>query len=255
MTLIDSHAHYENKRYDQDRHQLLQELPQKGVELIINVGCDFWCSQASIELAEQYPHVYATVGIHPHYAKVLDEEKLVQLKSWCAHPKVVALGETGLDFYHDFSPRDVQRHWFKRQLELAAEVDIPVAIHSRDANDEVFKFISDSTVRTGVIHSFSSDAAFALAYVQMGFHIGISGVVTFDKTDTLKDAVAAIPLTRILMETDAPYLTPVPYRGKRNESQYLSYVAETIADIKGVTVEEVCRQTSANVREVFPKIK
>jgi len=255
MTLIDSHAHYENKRYDQDRHALIPALPSKGVELIINVGCDMSCSGASIELAEQYPHVYATVGCHPHYAKDLTEQKLEQLKDWCAHPKVVAFGETGLDFYHDFSPRDVQRHWFRRQLETASEVNIPVAIHSRDANDEVFEIIQKSSVRNGVIHSFSGDAVLALEYVKMGFHIGISGVVTFDKTDTLKEAVAAIPLECILLETDAPYLTPVPYRGKRNESHYLAYVAETIAEIKGTTVEEVCKQTSANVREVFPKVK
>lgn len=251
MKFIDSHAHYNSKQFNSDRSALLNALPTKGVELIINVGYDLPSSRASIKLAEEYPHVYATVGVHPHDAKSLTDKGLETLKHLCKHEKVVALGEIGLDFYHNFSPADVQRDWFVRQLELAHQVDIPVAIHSRDANDEVFAIIEKSPVRQGVIHSFSGDAVLAAAYVEMGFYIGISGVVTFDKATTLKQAVAAIPLDRILMETDAPYLTPAPYRGKRNESPYLVYVAREIARIKGISPEEVCMQTSENVKKLF----
>ena len=251
MTFIDSHAHYNNKQFNPDRSNLLKALPEKGVELIINVGYDLPSSRASIKLAEEYPHVYASVGVHPHDAKSLTDKGLEILKNLCKHEKVIALGETGLDFYHNFSPADVQRKWFAHQLELAHEIDMPVIIHSRDANDEVFAIIEKSSVRQGVIHSFSGDATLAAAYVEMGFYIGISGVVTFDKATTLKQAVATIPLERILMETDAPYLTPVPYRGKRNESPYLVYVAREIAEIKGTSPEEVCRQTSENVKKLF----
>jgi len=251
MTLIDSHAHYEHGRFKQDRDALLKSMPNKGVKLIINTGCDLPSSHDSIALADAHPHVYATVGVHPHEAKTLDEKNLETIKKLCSHSKVVALGEIGLDFHYDFSPRDVQRFWFKRQLELAQEINKPVVIHSREANDEVFDAIQKSPVRTGVIHSFSGDAKLALKYVKLGFYIGIGGVVTFDKSGQLQEVVAQIPLEHILLETDAPYLTPAPFRGKRNESHYLFYVAETIAKIKGTDQETVCRQTTKNVKDLF----
>jgi len=251
MQLIDSHAHYDHKRFDADRHGLLLSMPAKSVELIINVGCDLQSSQESIRLAEKYPFIYATVGVHPHDAKSLTPTILENLKQLCKHKKAVAFGEIGLDFHHDFSPRDTQRNWFKRQLELAEELDIPVVIHSREAHNEVFETISRSRVRRGVIHSFSGDATLACEYVKLGFHIGVSGVVTYDKTNQLQTAVAAIPLTNILLETDAPYLTPVPYRGKRNESHYLFHVAAEIAKIKNVETNTVCLQTTKNVKALF----
>jgi len=251
MHLIDSHAHYDHKRYNADRNALLNSLPSRGVDMIINVGCSLPSSQASVKLAEAYSHVYATVGVHPHEAKTLTDAGLEEIKHLCAHEKVVAVGEIGLDFHYDFSPRDVQRYWFKRQLQLAHEMDMPVAIHSREASQEVFDMISESPVRNGVLHSFSGDAQLAAAYVNLGFHIGISGVVTFDKSGQLQAVVAAIPLEKILLETDAPYLTPAPFRGKRNESQYLTYVAEAIAKTKGIDAESVCRQTNENVVTLF----
>lgn len=249
--IIDSHAHYDHKRFASDRDVLLKSMPQKGVELIINVGCDLPSSQTSIKLAEKYPHVYATVGVHPHDAKTLTQAGLETLRQLCIHEKVVAFGEIGLDFYHDFSPRDHQREWFKSQLRLAEELDMPVVIHSRDAGDEVFDIIINSRVRCGVLHSFSGDAALACEYVKLGFHIGISGVVTFDKSGQLQNAVAAIPLESILLETDAPYLTPAPHRGKRNESHYLVHVAAEIAKIKRLETDAVCLQTSKNVKTLF----
>jgi len=249
--IIDSHAHYDNKRFKEDADILVTSLPSKGVELVINVGCDMQTSKNSIKLAKKYPHVYATVGVHPHSSKTLNEENLQKLKELTKNEKVVAVGEIGLDFYHDFSPRDIQRQWFKHQLELADELDLPVIIHSREANQEVFDTILYSDVRKGVIHSFSGDWKLALRYVELGFFIGISGVVTFDKTNQLQSAVKEIPLDRILMETDCPYLTPAPHRSKRNDSTMLVYVAEAIAQIKDVTVDTVCNQTAKNVCTLF----
>ena len=250
--IADSHAHYDHKRFKEDVDTFVPALPSNGVGLVINVGCDMHTTKESIKLAKKYPHVYATVGVHPHSAKSLNEENLQILKEMATtNDKVVAIGEIGLDFFHDFSPRDVQREWFKRQLEMAHELDLPVVIHSREANAEVFDTILYSDVRKGVIHSFSGDWKLALRYVELGFFIGISGVVTFDKTNTIQSAVKEIPLDRILMETDCPYLTPAPHRSKRNDSTMLVYVAEAIAQIKGETVGTVCAQTTKNVCSLF----
>ena len=251
MGIIDSHAHYENPRYDEDRDALLSSMPAMGVDAIINVAWDVASSHKAIALAEAYPFIYATVGVHPHEAKTLTEAGLDTLKSLCAHPKVVGFGEIGLDYHYEFSPRDVQRYWFKRQLEAAHELGMPVAIHSREADTDVFETIQAGPVRRGVLHSFSGDADLAQAYVDMGFYLGISGVVTFDKTGKLQAVIEKIPLEKLLLETDAPYLTPKPFRGKRNESQYLSYVADAIASIKGIPIETVCRQTAENTKQLF----
>ena len=249
--IIDSHAHYENKRFSPDRHALISSMPSLGIELIINSGCDLPSTLECIALAEEYPFVYATAGVHPHEAKTLTDANLEIIKTHCTHKKVVALGEIGLDFHYDFSPRDVQRHWFKRQLIAATEVDLPVVIHSREADDEVFEIIKASPVRRGVIHSFSGDALLAQKYVDMGFYIGINGVITFDKTGRLAGVVKTIPLDKLLLETDAPYLTPAPYRGKRNQSNYLTHVAEKIAELQEIDVKTVCDQTSKNVRQLY----
>jgi len=253
MRLIDSHAHYDHKRFASDRDSLLKSMPSRGVDMIINTGCDLPSSKASVKLAEAYSHIYATVGVHPHEANTLSEEGLETIKHLCAHKKVIAIGEIGLDFYYDFSPRDIQRHWFKRQLQLAHEVQMPVVIHSREANEEVYEIICQSPVRNGVIHCFPGDAQLAIAYTNLGFYIGIGGVITYDKTGKLQSVADAVPLEKILLETDAPYLTPAPFRGKRNESQYLIHVAEEIAKIKGIGVETVCKQTNENVKSLFVK--
>jgi TatD DNase family protein len=248
---FESHAHYDDRRFDGDRYELLAALPGKGVAQIINAGADLPSSKASVQLAEAFPHVYATVGVHPHEAKTLSEGGMKELEAFCAHPKVLAVGETGLDFYYDHSPRDVQRYWFKRQLELAGKVNLPVIIHSRDAAQETFDIIKDSPVRRGIIHSYSGGVPMALAYIEIGFTIGIGGVVTFDKSKKLPEVVKAIPLDKIVIETDAPYLTPAPHRGKRNDSSYLCHIVEAIAGIKGVSHEKVAAQTYENARNVF----
>ncbi|MCL2362907.1 MAG: TatD family hydrolase [Defluviitaleaceae bacterium] len=249
--IIDTHAHYDHKQFNPDREELLGSMATQGVQTIINVGCSLPSSKASVALAEAYSFIYATVGVHPHDAKALSDKALQQLEALCDHDKVVAYGEIGLDFYHNFSPPDVQRHWFKEQLHLAASLGLPVVIHSRDSADETFSMIEKSPLRRGVIHSFSGDAALAWAYANMGFHIGIGGPVTFDKTKRLQNVVDTLPLDKILLETDCPYLTPTPFRGKRNNSSYLTYVADAIAEIKGVTAEEICAQTSENAQLLF----
>lgn len=251
MSIIDTHAHYDNERYDADRDALVAALPKNGVEKIINIGCDLQTSRAAVALAEKYPHVYATVGAHPHYVKSLDENGLRELVALAAHEKVVGFGEIGLDFFHNHSPQEIQRRWFRRLLDVVADLNLPAVIHSRDANDEVFAEIKSSRVRHGVIHAFSGDAKLARAYIEMGFHIGIGGVVTFKKAEILRRAVAAIPLEKILLETDCPYLAPEPFRGKRNESPYLSYVAEKIAEIKNATAEAVRVITTENAKKLF----
>ncbi|MCL2456906.1 MAG: TatD family hydrolase, partial [Defluviitaleaceae bacterium] len=234
-----------------DRDLLLRALPENGVESVINIGCDLKSSKASVKLAEAYSHVYSSVGAHPHYVKSLTEESIRELTKLAKKKKVVAFGEIGLDFFHNISPQEEQRYWFKRLLYLTADLKLPAIIHSRDANSEVYKTIYSSPVRSGVIHAFSGDSELAKAYVEMGFFIGIGGVITFKKTETLQEAVRAVPLEHILLETDCPYLAPEPFRGKRNESVFLTFVAEKIAKIKGVTVETVYAQTNKNARNLF----
>ena len=252
MTIIDTHAHYDHRQFNENRDEILANLPSNGIEHVINVGSDMKSTEASIKLSEKFPNIYASVGVHPHYASIFENaSNLDKLKKLATSKKVVAYGEIGLDFFHNFSPQDMQREWFKKQLGLACELDMPVIIHSRDANDEVFDIMKSSPARRGVIHSFSGDWALAAKYVGLGFYIGVGGVVTFKKADALKEVCKEAPLSKILLETDCPYLAPHPFRGKRNDSTKLMLVAEEIAKIKGVSVEEVCYATSKNAKELF----
>jgi TatD DNase family protein len=206
----------------------------------------------AVALAQAYPHVYAAVGLHPDEVGVLDEEHMAILKEQCRQEKVVAVGEIGLDYYWDNESHEIQKKWFIRQLKLAREMNLPVIIHSRDAAEDTLQIMkAHAQGLRGVIHCFSYSKELAEEYVKMGFHIGVGGVVTFKNGRKLKEVVEAIPLSRILLETDCPYLAPEPYRGKRNQSSYLTYVAKAIAEIKGVTCEEVVAQTEQNAKELF----
>ena len=252
MNIIDTHAHYDHKQFNEDRHGLLSCLPGLGIEHVVNVGSDIKSTAASIKLAEKYPFIYASVGVHPHYASIFeDPSNLGKLREFAKAKKVVAYGEIGLDFFHNFSPPDMQREWFKKQLDMASELEMPVIIHSRDANDEVFEIINSSTARKGVIHSFSGDATLAARYIELGFYIGIGGVVTFKKADVLKEVCKKVPLAKMLLETDCPYLAPHPFRGKRNDSTKLELVAEEIARIKRVSADEICTSTTKNASDLF----
>jgi len=250
--IFDSHAHYDADQFDEDREELLNSMQEKGIGTILNVGADWDSVTEVVELAQKYPHVYAAVGLHPDEVGVLDEEKFAYLREQCQKEKVVAVGEIGLDYYWDNESHDVQKKWFVRQLNLAREFNLPVIIHSRDAAEDTLKIMKEHAQGLrGVIHCFSYSKELAREYVKMGFHIGIGGVVTFKNGKKLKEIAEEIPLEKILLETDCPYLAPVPYRGKRNSPLYIPYIAQEIAEIRGITYEEVVEQTEQNAKELF----
>lgn len=254
MKYFESHAHYDDKRFKEDREELLGELlPASGVSHVINIGCDVKSSEMSIRLADKYNYIYAAVGVHPHELYDMSSQTIAKLKKLSEHPKVVAIGEIGLDYYYDTHPRELQRFWFRQQLRLAEEVNKPVIIHSRDASQETFDIIQSTNIRRGSIHCYSGSAQMAQDYVKMGFHIGVGGVVTFSNAKKLVETVEAIPIESILIETDCPYLAPNPNRGKRNDSTNLKYIVEKIAEIKKMTPEDVAKITEKNAKSLFFK--
>jgi len=251
---FESHAHYDARQFKHDREVLLKKhLPESGVDYVINIGCSIKSSRDSIRLAERFDYIYATVGIHPHDLYDMSSQTIDELRQLAAHKKVVGIGEIGLDYHYDTFPREVQRFWFRQQLRLAEELDLPVVIHAREASQETFDILASSSIRRGSIHCYSGSAQMAIDYVKMGFHIGIGGVVTFPSAKKMVEVVEAIPLESILIETDCPYLAPIPFRGKRNDSGYLSYIAQKIAEIKGTTPEDVANITFVNAKSLFFK--
>ena len=250
--IFESHAHYDSSKFAEDREELLNSMQENEVGTIINVGASWKSVTSVIELAEKYPFIYAALGLHPDEVGDLNEERFAFLREQCRKEKVVAIGEIGLDYYWDNESHDIQKKWFVRQLELARELDLPVIIHSRDAAEDTLKIMKEHAQGLrGVIHCFSYSKELAEEYVKMGFHIGIGGVVTFKNGKKLKEVAEVIPLERILLETDCPYLAPEPYRGKRNSSLYIPHIAQAIADIKGITYEEVVAQTEQNGKLLF----
>ncbi len=251
--LIDSHAHIDDERFDKDRDKLIESLKKDGIDLIINVGADLQSSIKSVSLSEDYENIYAAVGVHPHSAKEMDDSTIEVLKSLANREKVVAIGEIGLDFYYDNSPRDIQRQRFVEQLNLAKKVDLPVIIHSRDAAGETFDILKEAQDGNleGVLHCYSGSVEMALEYIKLGFYISLAGPVTFKNARVPKEVAKAVPLDRLLIETDSPYLTPEPYRGKRNEPLYVRHVAGTIAELRGIPFEEVANRTSENTKKLF----
>ena len=250
--IFESHAHYDSSKFSEDRGALLNSMQENGVGTIVNVGATWESVTTVLELAQEHPIVYAALGVHPDEVGDLNEERFAFLKAQCQKEKVVAVGEIGLDYYWDNESHDVQKKWFIKQLELARELDLPVVIHSRDAAEDTLKLMKEYAVgMRGVIHCFSYSKEMAEEYVKMGFYIGVGGVVTFKNGKKLKEVVEAVPIERILLETDSPYLAPEPHRGKRNSSLYIPYIAQAIADIKGLTYEEVVAQTEQNGKELF----
>lgn len=248
---FDSHAHYNDERFDEDRDTLLNRIHEEGVDYIINIGADMNSSRESVALAHQYPFIYATVGVHPHDVGSMTDEDLETLEEMARLPKVVGIGEIGLDYYYNLSSPEDQIKWFKLQLELAKKLNLPVSIHSREASQLTFDIIKESGVKEGVIHCFSGSRELAIEYVKRGFYIGVGGSLTFKNARKTVEVVESIPLDKILIETDCPYLTPVPHRGKRNDSSYLPFVVDKIAEIKGITADEVCRITLNNAKQLF----
>lgn len=251
--IIDSHAHLDDTRFNKDRDKLIKELKENGIELAINIGSDLKTSIASAALADKHENIYAAVGIHPHSAKEVDQSTIEILRSFAARDKVVAIGEIGLDFHYDNSPRDIQKKWFKEQIKLAKEVNLPIVVHSRESDQEVLDIIKeaqDGTLR-GVLHCFSGSVELAKEFIKLGFYISLAGPVTFKNARVPKEVAKAVPLDKLLVETDSPYLTPEPYRGKRNEPIYTKYVAGTIADLRGISYEELAKATNRNTRDLF----
>ncbi len=250
--LIDTHAHLQMDRYDNDREDVIARAAEAGVECIINASFDLPSSQQAVKLAEDYEKLYATVGVHPHDAKLLDNETLNALRDLAEHPKVVAIGEIGLDYYRDLSPRSAQKSAFEKQLRLAAEVDLPVIIHNRDAHEDTLEILRGHADQVcGVMHCFSGDIAFADDCIQMGLYVSFAGPVTYPKSYQLRDVAAHVAWDRFFVETDCPYLTPQFKRGKRNEPSYVKAVAKKIAEIRGTTFPEVARKTTSNARAFF----
>lgn len=251
--IFETHAHYDDEAFDEDRDILLSSMRENEIEYIVNVGSNLESTAASLELAAKYPFVYVAAGVHPSETGTLDEEGFAWLKKQCVSDKVVAVGEIGLDYYWDEPAHDVQKIWFARQLDLARQVKRPVIIHSRDAAKDTFDIMTEKRAGEigGVVHCYSYSAEMALDFVKMGFYIGIGGVVTFKNGKKMKDVVEALPVERILLETDCPYLAPEPNRGKRNSSLNLPYIAQKIAEIKGLSYEEVVTITSKNAKNMY----
>ncbi|MBM4270598.1 MAG: TatD family deoxyribonuclease [Deltaproteobacteria bacterium] len=250
--LIDSHAHLEMREFDRDREAVIRRAESAGVDLIITVGTTLDDCGKAISIAAKYKAVYAAIGIHPHEVKSIGQSTYDELKVMAKREKVVAFGEIGLDFFRNLSPRDVQVRRFGEQLELAWEIGLPIIIHDREAHRETLEMLKSwKGVQGGVVHCFSGDDRMARKCLDMGFHISIPGAVTFGKSDTLQGVVRNIPLTSLLLETDAPYLTPHPFRGKRNEPAYIIHTAQKVAEIKGLSFDELAYVTSQNTKNVF----
>ena len=248
---FETHAHYDDERFDEDRDEILKDLKNHNIGYVVNIGANMKSSYASIELANKYDFVYASVGIHPNDSVGVKEEDYKTLEDWLKLDKVVALGEIGLDYHYDFCPKEVQREVFKRQLNICENVTKPVIIHSREASQEVFDMIKDSKVRKGVIHAYSGSLEMALEYIKLGFYIGVGGVLTFKNANKLLNVVENIPLESILIETDSPYLAPVPVRGTRNNSQNLKYIVEKISQVKQIDEEKVEKITLETAKKFF----
>ena len=253
--IFETHAHYEDKRFDEDREELFASMAGHGITKIVNVASTLKTTKESIRFAENYDFIYASIGVHPSEISELNEDYMDWLFQQAGHPKVVAVGETGLDYYweKDETVRKQQRFWFERQLRLAKETGLPVIIHSRDAAEDTLDIMRQAHASQipGVIHCFSYSPEIAMEYVRMGYYIGVGGVVTFKNAKKLKETVATVPLERILLETDCPYMAPEPYRGKRNSSLYLPYVVSAVVEIKGIAELEVIKMTFRNACEMY----
>ncbi len=252
--LVDTHAHLDSAPFSKDRDEVVARALENGISHILSVGTDLESSRANVAIARAYPSVFASVGIHPHDASSADDKSLDQLRSLIAsNDKIVAVGEIGLDFYRDRSPREVQRDAFRRQIRLALEVGLPLIVHDRDAHEETVQILKEENAAKvgGVLHCFSGDLAMARACIELGFYISFPGTITYPKNDEARAVVRGVPMERILVETDCPYLSPQAFRGKRNEPAYVRHTAEKVAEIKGLTIDDVARITSLNAHTLF----
>jgi len=250
----ETHAHFDDPRFNSDRDELLLNLvPKSGVGRVVNVGAGMESSRESVKLAERYDYILAAVGVHPHNVKDMNDNDLNDLVEMAKHKRVVAIGEIGLDFHYNNSPRDVQLRRFRGQMEVVKETGLPVIIHSRDTHDETYGILKEyeGKFNGGIIHCFSGGAELAEKYIALGFLIAFGGVITFPKATETVEAAFKIPIEHIVLETDCPYIAPIPFRGKRNDSRYLSYICKKLAIIKGITHEQAARATWENAVRLF----
>ncbi len=248
--IFDTHAHYDDERFNEDRDQLLSSLFEGSVSHIINCGCDLKSSLTTIALAEKYPNLYAAIGVHAHEASDCTDGDLAKIAELYSHKKVVAVGEIGLDYHYDFSPRDRQIEVFTHQVKLANELDLPVIIHDREAHEDTLNIIREYRPK-GVVHCFSGSREMAEEIVKLGLYIGLGGAVTFKNARKPIEVAEYLPLDRLLLETDAPYMTPVPFRGQRCDSAHIAYTAEKIAEVKGMDVQELIDACNNNAKDLF----
>jgi TatD DNase family protein len=251
--LIDTHAHLDMEPFNEDRASVLERAVKGGVTHIITIGIDLDSSRSALELSREYDFIYASVGYHPHNAHGCSPASLDKLARMASEPKIVAWGEIGLDFYRRYSPPEDQSKLFLSQLEIANDIDMPVIIHDREAHEEVFSILKKmgKGERKGIIHCFSGDIELALALIELGYFISIPGTVTYKKASVVKEVASSIPLECMLIETDAPFLAPVPKRGKRNEPLFVTYTAKEIARLRNIDFQELARQTSENAKDIF----
>lgn len=251
--IFDTHAHYDDPSFDSDREELLGQMQRNGIGRIVNIGADIKTSELTVNLTEQYDFLYGAVGVHPNEVGSMQESDLLRLQEWSGLAKIVAIGEIGLDYHYDQPEKDVQRRWLEAQLELARQTGLPVVIHSRDAAKDTVDLLHSLHAGDigGVIHCYSYTKELAREFLDMDYYFGIGGVLTFPNAKKLKEAAAYLPMDRIVLETDCPYLAPVPYRGKRNSSLYLPYVVKALAEIKGMDEEEIKRITFENGKRLY----
>lgn len=251
MQFFDSHAHLDEACFDADRAEIFRELPEKGVVNILNIGCDLPASERSIKLAEEYDFVYAAVGSHPDDADHVDENRIEVYRELAKHEKVRAIGEIGLDYHYEDVPREVQKKAFRMQMALARELKLPVVVHEREAHEDGLAIVKEYPEVTGVFHCFSGSTELAKELLKRGYYIGFTGVITFKNARKAVEVAEMLPLDRILIETDCPYMAPEPFRGRRNDSRFVPLMAAKIAEIKHLSVEEVAQATTENAKRLF----
>ena len=250
--IFDSHAHYNSEQYDEDRNEIIEKIKENRVIGVMNCGTDVASSKDTIALCEKYDIFYGAVGVHPSDAFGVDDKMMSEIEELAAHPKVKAIGEIGLDYYWEENPsREEQKDAFRKHLELAKKLNMPVIIHDRDAHQDTLEIMKEFPEVIGVVHCFSGSAEMAVECLKLGYYIGITGVVTFKNAKKIIDVVEVVPMDKLLVETDAPYMSPAPNRGKRNQSDYIEYVIEKIAEIKGISSVEVSERTIENTKKLF----
>lgn len=248
---FDTHTHLDDEKFDQDRELVIENLKKEGVSLAVNVGADLMSSKNSIALSEQYDFIYAAVGVHPNEVGEMQDKDLETLAKMAEHEKVVAIGEIGLDYHYDEPERDVQKVWFEKQLQLAQALDMPFIIHDRDAHQDTMEMIKKVGYFNGVMHCFSGSCEMAKIMLDLGFYISIAGQVTFKNAPKVREVAKMIPIDRLLIETDSPYLTPEPHRGERNNSANVRFTCVKIAELKGISAEELAKMTLENGKKFY----